>query len=216
MDKQSATYSQEELAVMAMFKTYKPSYRAQQMERAGLGEYNPENPTIKSLVGKGLIKVRGGKAMQIDRKKAVSVLLENDAPDKYKRYIDNYSMTFKRKEATTAARVVDRYRQATDEFLTVEEIADICSKCAFEMVTAGLEGAYRSDLNRMINAAKWNSLPKGWTQESVKKFWASMTGDRKHKVTACIKKMEGGGIDDPGAFCASLADKMEPGWRSRD
>lgn len=62
-------------------------------------------------------------------------------------------------------------------------------------------------------AEGWSKLPKGWTQESVKKFWDKLTGDRKHKVTACIKKMEGK-MDDPGAFCASLADMMDPGWRS--
>lgn len=36
----------------------------------------------------------------------------------------------------------------------------------------------------------------------------------KEQREVCIKKMEGTEIDDPGAFCASLADKMEPGWRS--
>jgi len=42
-----------------------------------------------------------------------------------------------------------------------------------------------------------------------------MTGEVKHKVTKCIKDMEGK-IDDPGAFCASLADKVEgKEWRSR-
>lgn len=115
---------------------------------------------------------------------------------------------------TVEQRVTSRYREATgDEFLTVEEVADICGKCAFSMVTAGVAGIYRSDLDRMIEAKGWSNLPKGWTQESVKKFWSSLTGERKHKVTACIKKMEGSGVDDPGAFCASLADKMEPGWR---
>lgn len=64
-------------------------------------------------------------------------------------------------------------------------------------------------------AAKWKSLPKGWTQKSVDKFWGTLTGDVKHKVTKCIKEMKGD-VDDPGAFCASLADKVEgPEWRSR-
>ncbi len=61
----------------------------------------------------------------------------------------------------------------------------------------------------------WDNLPKGWTGKSVQKLWDGLTGDRKHKVSACIKKMDGN-VDDPGAFCASLADKMEPGWRSKD
>lgn len=65
-------------------------------------------------------------------------------------------------------------------------------------------------------AAKWEGrLPKGWTDESVKKFWDTMTGDVKHKVTKCIKEMEGKGVD-PGAFCASLADKVEgTAWRHK-
>jgi len=49
-------------------------------------------------------------------------------------------------------------------------------------------------------AAKWDTLPNGWTQKSVNKFWKTLTGDAKHKVTKCIKEMEGK-FDDPGAFC---------------
>jgi hypothetical protein len=63
-------------------------------------------------------------------------------------------------------------------------------------------------------AAKWENLPKGWTDESRKEFWDTLTGDVKHPVTKCIEKMEGK-FDDPGAFCASLADRVEPGWRSK-
>jgi hypothetical protein len=63
-------------------------------------------------------------------------------------------------------------------------------------------------------ADKWQgSLPKGWTEESVKKFFNTLTKRApKHKVTECIKRMEGK-FDDPGAFCASLADRVIPGWR---
>jgi hypothetical protein len=64
------------------------------------------------------------------------------------------------------------------------------------------------------SADKWEKLPNGWTQESVKKFWGSLTGENKHKVTKCMKQMEGK-VDNTGAFCASLADKVDPGWRSR-
>jgi len=64
-------------------------------------------------------------------------------------------------------------------------------------------------------AAPWSKLPPGWTQESLDKFWESMTGDVKHKVTKCMKEMEGK-VTDTGAFCGSLADKVDPGWRSRD
>jgi hypothetical protein len=62
---------------------------------------------------------------------------------------------------------------------------------------------------------KWKGpLPKGWTDASRKKFWDSLTsGAPKHKVTQCIKRMEGK-VSDPGAFCASLADRVIPGWRA--
>lgn len=56
-------------------------------------------------------------------------------------------------------------------------------------------------------AEGWDTLPKGWTVESLKKFWGSLTGNRKHKITKCMKKMANA-IDDPGAFCASLARKI--------
>ena len=62
---------------------------------------------------------------------------------------------------------------------------------------------------------KWKGpLPKGWTDKSRKKFWNSLTSAApKHKVTECIEKMKGTDITDPGAFCASLADRVIPGWR---
>ncbi len=62
--------------------------------------------------------------------------------------------------------------------------------------------------------AAWEKLPKGWDNSSLKKFWETMTGDVKHKVKKCMKEMEGK-VTDTGAFCASLADKVDPGWRSR-
>lgn len=35
-------------------------------------------------------------------------------------------------------------------------------------------------------------------------------------VSGCIKKMERrGDIDDPGAYCAAIADRIEPDWRKR-
>jgi hypothetical protein len=73
----------------------------------------------------------------------------------------------------------------------------------------------RSTLLPLLKRAdKWETMPKGWTDESRKEFWETLTGDVKHKVTKCIKEMEGK-FDDPGAFCASLADRVDPGWRSR-
>jgi len=64
--------------------------------------------------------------------------------------------------------------------------------------------------------AQWEKKPEGWNKESMKKYWETLTGDVKHKVTKCIKKIEesDSGITDAGAFCASLADKIEgTAWR---
>lgn len=57
-------------------------------------------------------------------------------------------------------------------------------------------------------AKGWGGLPRGWTMDSVKKFWNSLTGDKKHKIGQCLSKMKGK-IDNPGAFCGSLAKKVE-------
>lgn len=59
--------------------------------------------------------------------------------------------------------------------------------------------------------AAWDKLPPGWTQESVQSFWDSLTGDVKHKVTKCMKEMEGK-VDDTGAFCGSLGSAV--GYRA--
>jgi hypothetical protein len=54
----------------------------------------------------------------------------------------------------------------------------------------------------------WSKLPHGWTRESLKEFWGSLTGDAKHKVTKCIKLMDSK-VTDPGAFCASCKRILE-------
>jgi hypothetical protein len=59
----------------------------------------------------------------------------------------------------------------------------------------------------------WENLPKGWTEESAKKFWGSLTGEAEHKVTKCIKRMEGK-VDDPGAFCASLKRSVADSYKN--
>lgn len=76
---------------------------------------------------------------------------------------------------------------------------------------------YRKMVASMLRSAdRWETMPNGWDSKSRDKFWDSLTGQApKHKVTACINKMEGK-VDDPGAFCASLADRVDPGWRSRN
>lgn len=64
--------------------------------------------------------------------------------------------------------------------------------------------------------SKWKKLPKGWTAKSRKKFLESLVGDSEHPVTTCIEKMTGK-VDDPGAFCASLVDRVlkRTTWRGK-
>lgn len=57
----------------------------------------------------------------------------------------------------------------------------------------------------------WKGLPKGWTKASLNKFAKSLTKKTKGKpkgfVKACITRMKGK-MDNPGAFCAGLADEF--------
>ena len=90
-------------------------------------------------------------------------------------------------------------------------------RTAFLDMAAANPGLRPTLLPLVRQAKKWQKMPKGWTDESRKKFWETLTGDNKHKVTKCIKRMgDKPGIDDPGAFCAALADRvMGPEWRKK-
>ena len=65
----------------------------------------------------------------------------------------------------------------------------------------------------LIIREAWDKLPKGWTEESAKKFWRKAGG----KVETCIEMMDGK-IDSPAAFCASLKDHLlrSTKWRSKE
>jgi len=60
---------------------------------------------------------------------------------------------------------------------------------------------------------KWESLPEGWDKDSLESYWNSMGGS----VSSCVEELQGDPeITDPGAFCASLADRVEgKKWRHR-
>mgnify|MGYP006289140913 CR=1 FL=1 len=62
-------------------------------------------------------------------------------------------------------------------------------------------------LETVRTADEWRDLPNGWDDDSRKKFWDTLTGDHKHKITECIKQMTGK-VDDPGAFCGGLAARV--------
>lgn len=90
-------YSEEELAALSIMGMNKPSYRAVEFERVGLGPYTKDSPVLKSLVAKGLVKFTAT-GIQLDKPLAVAVMKRHLAPEKYKGRLSNTSMQFKRKE----------------------------------------------------------------------------------------------------------------------
>lgn len=91
-------YSDEELAVLALIISLKPGYRAREFEEAKLGPYNKDNPHIKSLVEKGLLKIDTRGAISAVKSKAEAVLKGEYVPEKYRYNIANPGLYFKRKE----------------------------------------------------------------------------------------------------------------------
>ena len=125
------------------------------------------------------------------------------------RSIRSYTLNLAKRMAQSIKHADKAYRRArAAENENYHSEADIFFKRAEELWRAMSKTAASRVADRWIN------MPKGWTDKSRKKFWDTLTGDVKHKVTKCIKEMEGK-IDNPGAFCASLADRVDPGWRSR-
>jgi hypothetical protein len=49
----------------------------------------------------------------------------------------------------------------------------------------------------------WDHVDGG----KAKSMWEGLTDGAEHKITACMHKMQGK-VDDPGAFCGSLASKV--------
>lgn len=102
-----------------------------------------------------------------------------------------------------------------DPWLNQADVRAVCPPCADKMATLNIKmvrasALFGQDILKLAgekSADKWQNLPKGWTEESLKKFWSSLTGDKKHKITACMEKMKGK-MDDPGAFCGGLASRL--------
>jgi hypothetical protein len=109
----------------------------------------------------------------------------------------------------------DRTASLEDPWLNQVDVQAVCPPCAAKMASLNIRqikasALFGQDILKLAgekSAEKWETLPKGWTEESLKKFWNSMTGERKHRITACMKKMEGK-VSDPGAFCGGLASRL--------
>jgi hypothetical protein len=112
------------------------------------------------------------------------------------------------REMVDIARVLSGERN-----LTAAEMKEICPACAKKMERQGIASVPESVVIAAIKEAsqkradKWEDMPKGWTEESRQKFWDSLTGDRVHKISKCIKEMTGK-VSDPGKFCGALAARV--------
>ena len=120
-----------------------------------------------------------------------------------------------------ARRVLARYMTGArlpDPWVDRKFVAKFCPACAESMRKKGIRAIRASTLfgrnawETMRTAAEWETLPVGWTDESLKQFWDSIGGS----VTKCMAAIDGH-VDDPGAFCAALKDRIKgtTAWRGK-
>lgn len=78
-------------------------------------------------------------------------------------------------------------------------------------------------MGRVVEAGGFSKYPKGWTQDSVKKFANSLSKDMKGGPKSkgffdkCVNKMKGK-VEDPEGFCAGVKDEVYGStmWRGKD
>jgi len=74
-----------------------------------------------------------------------------------------------------------------------------------------------------LHEAGFEGMPKGWTQNSIKKFSNTLTKNMKGGVKSkgffdkCVEKMKGK-VKNPEGFCAALKDEAfgSTYWRGKD
>ena len=130
-------YSDEELAILAMILSLKPGYRAKELEEAKLGPYSKENPHIKSLIEKGLLKTNSSGAISIVKTKADNVLKEEYTPEKYRYHIPNPSFHFKRREASSVVNSLPPNQHYIEKCGTCGTIISQCKCMGNKMVVLG-------------------------------------------------------------------------------
>lgn len=127
----------------------------------------------------------------------------------------------KQKDKATKERIKELEDLIVDGLaLSVDDLALLLTggvKKENKLATALREKGFEKEAKMVelaMTKAGWESLPKGWTKESAKKFWNSLTGDRKKKISDCMKKMSGK-VSNTGAFCASLADLVNYEYKGK-
>ena len=79
---------------------------------------------------------------------------------------------------------------------------------AKEMLKAHAKLAEREVVAKMTNLSEaGDNQWEGVAPKEKKEHWASLTGNNKHKITACMNAVEGH-VDNPGAYCKSLSDEV--------
>ena len=96
-------FTPEELATLAILITRKPVARSENLERAGLGPYTAEAPTIRSLAAKGMLEVRSNGSIVPDRDAVNELLSRSEVPAAYSRFISNWPLVFRKRSARPAS-----------------------------------------------------------------------------------------------------------------
>jgi len=82
--------------------------------------------------------------------------------------------------------------------------------------------AVKKNCKQGVSEAGFEDKPKGWTDQSIKKYSKTFTKQMKGAVTSkdffdkCVKKMQGK-MENPEGFCASLKDEAHGStyWRGK-
>lgn len=93
----------------------------------------------------------------------------------------------------------------------VSGLCEAISSIEDYLITSANKKDSRKDKNDAKHKGnKWKKMPKGWTSKSRKEYYQSIGG-----FDECLKDMKGK-MEDPGAFCASLKDRVQgKGWRKK-
>ena len=92
---QTNMLTEEQLAMLAYITSLKSFARPEEIERAGLGKYNLDNPLIQSLVSQKLLTVNKAGSINHDREKVREMLKTYNHPQNYPMWGLNSCYLFK-------------------------------------------------------------------------------------------------------------------------
>jgi hypothetical protein len=97
-------------------------------------------------------------------------------------------------------------------YISSEPIVDKehAEEYAKELLSAHAKLKERDIVAKNTNLSEVDGERMGWEgvkPKEKKEMWESLTGGATHKITACMNKIDGH-VDNPGAYCKSLADEV--------